>query len=282
MVIFWCVAVAMLTATIASDVLRWLLLFLLLPMLGVFYALPPIIFPILAGFTLYALRSRPLLEINAAHKTVWSWQQFIRNGVRLAIIKGAILIAIILMGYALILALVQIPIMGGFMALAGPTLIIPIASQLVYFLILGVLLSGMRMVVSVDRQKVNEGVILAIKKAFLVFVVCGGLLGVVALLLDALSDYDNTGDMFALPKLLLFANPFGTFGVFLPTLLALHYGGIDAIHHFTLRLVLAVRGDLPLNIKAVLDEGVRRGILRRVGGGYEFLHQVLVDHFARR
>ena len=62
--------------------------------------------------------------------------------------------------------------------------------------------------------------------------------------------------------------------------LFLHYGGGAFIQHFCLRLVLAWQGRLPLRLVPFLETMVARGILRRVGGGYLFIHRSLLEYFA--
>ncbi|HEX2516457.1 MAG TPA: hypothetical protein VH257_17250, partial [Chloroflexota bacterium] len=47
-----------------------------------------------------------------------------------------------------------------------------------------------------------------------------------------------------------------------------------------LRVVLWRTGALPLDCVPFLDYGVKRVLLRRVGGGYMFVHRLLQEHFA--
>ncbi|HEU4559381.1 MAG TPA: NACHT domain-containing protein [Longimicrobium sp.] len=58
------------------------------------------------------------------------------------------------------------------------------------------------------------------------------------------------------------------------------YGGLDAVLHASLRLVLARAGALPLRLRRFLDYGVHLGFLQRAGGGYIFIHGLLREHFA--
>ncbi len=57
-------------------------------------------------------------------------------------------------------------------------------------------------------------------------------------------------------------------------------GGLSFIKHFVIRGLLAASGALPWGIRALLDAGVDRLILRRVGGGYEFTHRLLMERLA--
>ena len=56
--------------------------------------------------------------------------------------------------------------------------------------------------------------------------------------------------------------------------------GNSIILHFTLRAVLARTNRLPWRLVPFLDYCVERIFLRRVGGGYIFVHRLLQEHFA--
>jgi serine/threonine protein kinase len=58
-------------------------------------------------------------------------------------------------------------------------------------------------------------------------------------------------------------------------------GGLDAfLQHFILRFWLWRTGCLPWNLVAHLDEAAQRILLRKVGGGYRFLHELFRDFLA--
>ena len=57
-------------------------------------------------------------------------------------------------------------------------------------------------------------------------------------------------------------------------------GGLACIQHFVLRLLLWWQGILPWNVARFLDYGVERILLRKAGGGYIFIHPLLLDYFA--
>ena len=60
----------------------------------------------------------------------------------------------------------------------------------------------------------------------------------------------------------------------------LGFGGLDLVHHVVLRLILAWRRELPLRAAGFLDDAVQLIVLRRVGGGYMFIHRLVLEHFA--
>jgi len=58
------------------------------------------------------------------------------------------------------------------------------------------------------------------------------------------------------------------------------FGGLAWCQHRALRAVLARQGWLPRRLVPWLDSMVARGLLRRVGGGYIFIHRSLLEYFA--
>jgi hypothetical protein len=59
------------------------------------------------------------------------------------------------------------------------------------------------------------------------------------------------------------------------------YGGRFFLQHWVTRSLLWCYGDMPLNYVRFLDYATSRIFLRRVGGGYSFVHRMLLDHFAK-
>ncbi len=57
-------------------------------------------------------------------------------------------------------------------------------------------------------------------------------------------------------------------------------GGLAVIEHFTLRFVISRKGLLPWKLVPLLDYAADRIFLRKVGGGYVFVHRMLMDYFA--
>ena len=63
---------------------------------------------------------------------------------------------------------------------------------------------------------------------------------------------------------------------------AIWYGGLDAIEHLTLRLLLRWRGFIPRRYADFLDYATRLIFLQKVGSGYIFIHRQLLDYFASK
>jgi hypothetical protein len=60
----------------------------------------------------------------------------------------------------------------------------------------------------------------------------------------------------------------------------LWFGGFDIIQHYFLRLILIIQGHTPIHYARFLDYAVDRIFLQKVGGGYRFIHRLLLEHFA--
>ena len=58
-------------------------------------------------------------------------------------------------------------------------------------------------------------------------------------------------------------------------------GGEACIKHFILRVILYYSGSIPWNYTRFLDYATERIFLQKVGGGYIFVHRLLLEHFAQ-
>ena len=59
------------------------------------------------------------------------------------------------------------------------------------------------------------------------------------------------------------------------------YGGAAVLLHACYRLLMVLTTPLPLTLVTWLDDATSRGLMRRVGGGYMFMHSTLLEHLAR-
>ena len=60
----------------------------------------------------------------------------------------------------------------------------------------------------------------------------------------------------------------------------LFYGGYSVLQHLVLRHILYRDGLIPSNYAHFLDYATRLILLRKVGGGYVFVHRYLLEYFA--
>ncbi len=63
-------------------------------------------------------------------------------------------------------------------------------------------------------------------------------------------------------------------------LIAMLKGLLAWFQHGMLRLFLWWQGAIPWKVTGLLDQTVERVLLHKVGGGYSFIHRLLLDHFA--
>ncbi len=69
-------------------------------------------------------------------------------------------------------------------------------------------------------------------------------------------------------------------GLIIGLLISSQFGGIAVIKHYTLRLVLIRSGVIPRDLVGFLDYAARLIFLQKVGGGYIFIHRLMLEHFA--
>lgn len=70
------------------------------------------------------------------------------------------------------------------------------------------------------------------------------------------------------------------FGLMFGLIFGLFGGGLFCLKHLVLRLVLWMTRSAPVSYVHFLDHAVERLFLRRVGGGYIFIHRMLLEYFA--
>jgi hypothetical protein len=76
------------------------------------------------------------------------------------------------------------------------------------------------------------------------------------------------------------ALPFTLFFAMFSLFSALWYGGLDALRHYLLRLLAVWLGYMPRRCAHFLEYCSKLVFLRRVGGGYIFIHRMLLEHLA--
>lgn len=69
-------------------------------------------------------------------------------------------------------------------------------------------------------------------------------------------------------------------GFTIGSVLGLLFGGITVTQHVLLRINFLLHAKIPGNYARFLDYAVERGLLRKVGGGYIFIHRLLLEYFA--
>jgi hypothetical protein len=151
--------------------------------------------------------------------------------------------------------------------------------QLIFGLILGAstglgsgLIGGFHSADIQFKTRPNEGIRQSAKNAVVIVLVAGLVAGPAVGLIVGLVKKLSGGQFVWLPITLVFGLAFGLIG-------GLIQGGKASIFHYTLRTSLARTGRLPWRLVPFLDHCVERIFLRRVGGGYIFVHRLLQEHF---
>ncbi|NEO47358.1 MAG: NACHT domain-containing protein [Moorea sp. SIO4A3] len=104
--------------------------------------------------------------------------------------------------------------------------------------------------------------------------ICGLIAGIIHGLLRGIIDGLSAGIIHGLSTGLIT-------GVITTLLMStLTNAGIACIQHFLLRIILFRSGYIPWNYARFLDYATDRVFLQKVGGGYMFVHRLLLEHFA--
>ena len=148
------------------------------------------------------------------------------------------------------------------------------------YMILGGIFGGLAAAMVESKTVPNEGIQLSLRNARFAGLVVGGAIALLTPLYIRGPDIILGGSpMLGVWGTLIFS---GIVGLYFGILAALWYGGIDVIYHWILARTLGRSGILPRHLHAFLDHASRLSILQRVGGGYIFVHRLLLEHFAKR
>jgi eukaryotic-like serine/threonine-protein kinase len=138
--------------------------------------------------------------------------------------------------------------------------------------------------ISPRRVVPNEGIRRSVRRALLVGLV--PLLIGIALSIPAMtsgtsvasSDVNSTGHLIVEFIVVIFLGTTLYMLYFLPIMLWV--GGRSSLQHLVLRILLVRNKAAPWKYVSFLDEATDRLFLRKVGGGYVFIHRLLLDYFA--
>jgi hypothetical protein len=172
---------------------------------------------------------------------------------------------------------------------------------LIYWLLSG-LLQGIeqKRIEDQDRRVPNEGIRRSLRNSLITGIASGGIFGIITLLhfvsLNTLSiivayglgfgrtygpHYElgyllNAGVLLALSNWLRFGPLISFCGGWL---VCISMGGLAVWRHSVMRLLLWRSHTFPGRAPQFLDDACARFLLRRVGGGYSFIHRLLLDYF---
>jgi hypothetical protein len=135
------------------------------------------------------------------------------------------------------------------------------------------IIGGFRAKPVVQTSSPGERIYFSKRNAVIILSVIPLVLNIIIVLALALSPAPYTSVLF-LSLVVLFGGPIiGMIG-------GLRLGGLAVIQHYTLRGLLVINKKMYFRIIPFLDHCVDLIFLRRVGGGYIFVHRLLMEHFA--
>jgi MFS family permease len=135
------------------------------------------------------------------------------------------------------------------------------------------LIGGFEKSIQVKRgTTINQGIWSSATNSLILFAICGVSVGLICGLISWVYRWENP-----LTFGLITGLCFGMLG----GLIGGTGSGLVCIQHFTLRLILWWHGYIPWNYARFLDYVTERIFLQRVGGGYIFIHRLLLEHFAQ-
>lgn len=143
--------------------------------------------------------------------------------------------------------------------------------------LIGAIFGGLKQGIVDTKTLPNQGIKLSIKNSIIGGLIIGLMTGVFVGLI---------AELIRLPIAELFGVMITGLNVglraalFLGLLAALWYGGLDVIQHYTLRVLLYWEKYTPRNYTRFLDYASSLIFLQKVGGGYIFIHRLLLEHFA--
>jgi hypothetical protein len=127
------------------------------------------------------------------------------------------------------------------------------------------------------NQGIKQSIVNAVGTGAVGFVIGGIALGYVVTPL-ALPHLDDTSAIVDLqnPALSVFASA----GSLMAIIVGMVHGGIAVLMHAAVRTIIALGTPVPLRMVPFLDRAVDLALMRRIGGGYIFLHRTFQDYLA--
>jgi eukaryotic-like serine/threonine-protein kinase len=205
-------------------------------------------------------RQSPGIDIETVEALRWNWHRGLRGGLMGGLIG---LMGGLITGFSFLVLRILLD-SSGISEIILSVLYSGLRAAL-FLGVIGVILSGIRREIIETKSAPNQGVRLSLRNAIFGGLIFGTSIGLLYGLLFSFSDGLSDGLLYIITFTLM---------------AALWYGGFDAIQHYVLRLILILQGHTPRNYAHFLDYTVERIFLQKVGGGYRFIHRLLLEHFA--
>lgn len=220
-------------------------------------------------------------QIRGAEQLVWNWSEMKMAGslgLKIGVVVGAILGLFEIVGF----------VQGRLSLLEFGY---HYASDVIVFgiMMMGLvgLLFGVSASISETTSSLNQGIRLSLKNALKMGTISAGIIGFIAfiyLMKPYVPPFMVVDDelLRALGKFNYALYGMVSQGVMIGLLIGMIFGGQSVIRHYVLRLFLFFTGEAPLRLARFLHYASDHILLFRVNGGYEFIHKLLLEHFARR
>ena len=193
-------------------------------------------------------------EIQPAESVQWSWRQ--------ALTSCASLFVFLVIG-AFLFTRNYTPVGT---SLSGPLGLAVLCLSVLFvslpFMLPAALRGGLKVKKVETKSYPNQGIWLSLKNTILMTAGFGTLTFITTLFVRLLSPSYQ-------PDLL-----------FVVLFFALWEGGLAVVQHYSLRLIFWRNKNMPWNYARFLDYAAERIFLRKVGGGYIFIHRLMMEHFA--
>lgn len=239
--------------------------------------------PFALFFGLRGSRQNPE-DIQTVEALRWSWRKALKAGLIVWLIAGLIFGLITLSAVVLVAGWSEMLIIKE----TRNDLIFGLVDGLIFALnygLIGAIYYGLTREIIDTKSIPNQGIRLSIRNAIIGGLIIGSIGLIIELiirpagdLIDVLFYYQPSVEL--IDRLIAYLIEGLRLGMFLALIGALWYGGLDVIQHYTLRLILIIQGHAPANYARFLDYAVDRIFLQKVGGGYRFIHRLLLEHFA--
>jgi Flp pilus assembly pilin Flp len=237
----------------------------------------PILGPILgpnSGFLSALLMGKGAM-VQPVDRLIWSWgslerKLFSKRHLRQAIVVGLAL-GLSSLPYSLHSSLPKFNLANAL----GAGLIYGLVVGFISWLLIG-LLQGVSSATIENQRRVvpNQGIHRSAFNGIVLGLISAVVVGLIKLLSEWLSNTLTGASNAALPAAGLFE------GLFAGLVIGLLNGGLTCLRHYVLRFLLWNGGVIPWNYPQFLDYAAEQILLRKVGGGYIFLHRLLLDYFA--
>jgi TIR domain/NACHT domain len=225
----------------------------------------------------YFLLNTSLKTLHFAERIHWTWRSLFHPGhFRIVGMVTAMTFIFFWLSDALpnlILALISglnsslIPkLISGLISGLVPGLISGPGIGLTYWLVLG-LYQGMKQEHLEDqkRSQFNQGIRSSLRNGFLISLIGATIITSIGVLRVGLIPELSVAPIVLITAIIV---------------VWAFSSGPTVLHHYVIRWALARHHTFPFHAQAFLDDATTRILLRRVGGGYSFIHRRLQDYFA--